>query len=29
LYVKLEAEMPKIKDAKLLEEIEQLKRKIG
>ena len=29
LYVKLEAEMPKIKDAKRLEEIEQLKRKIG
>lgn len=29
LYVKLEAEMPKIKDVKLLEEIEELKRKIG
>jgi curved DNA-binding protein len=29
VYVKLEAEMPKIKDAKLLEEIEELKRKIG
>ena len=29
IYVKLDAAMPKIKDAMLLEEIEQLKRKIG